>query len=487
MENILYPLLSLIPALINVGILVYLLFFVPKEKTTDIFSFFVLALILWQAEDTIMRLCATAETAVFWDRLLCIGWIGFAPIAFHFACRYTFLKSFYTRFSLVFIYLPFVLFYVLYIANSNPTVSIHQKGWGWIIMPRAGTLDGIQRLFISAYVIGAVFILFRYAFKMRNNKQKRLQALFIASGMFIPAVQGIITQIIYPVILNKPDIPVTSTFMTLFSVATILSMRKYRLFNISESVNVETVLANLKNIVFVVSPEQQIIYMNPHALEVFGMQTPDYVGTGMNTIFPGPSYYSAFATKVLEPSLKKKPIRNYATVFLTPLGNKIDVLLSAELITSNKQAQGLLVVANDVTELIRTLRDLETTNKELERFAYVASHDLQEPLRKMSNFLQLLQMKYKDKIDETATTYINTAVKCASQMRKLIQDLLEYSHIAAKRENLGTTHMNDVVEKVTQTLALQIEESGAQITSGPLPVLHRTDESQMQQVIQNLV
>ena len=227
--------------------------------------------------------------------------------------------------------------------------------------------------------------------------------------------------------------------------------------------------------------------MNPYARKIFVTEKPDDEGTGIDTIFPSRAHYDAFAAEAFAPSLKVKPIRNYATVFQTPLGEKIDVLLSAELITSNKQVQGLLLVANDVTELSRTLRDLETSNKELERFAYVASHDLQEPLRKVSYFLQLLEIKYKDKIDETANTYINAAVNCAGQMRRLIQDLLEYSYIAANKENLGTAHMNDVVEKVTKTLALQIEESDAQIASGLLPVLHRTDETQMQQVMQNLV
>lgn len=253
-ENLVYPLLSFIPALLNLGILVYLLFFIQRVKATDIFCFFVLFLLLWQAEDTIVRLCDTPETALFWVRIFCIGWAGFAPVAFHFACRYTSLKSFYTRFSLVCIYLPFVLFYLLYIATSNTTIFTYRKGWNWIVTPRPGTLDGLQRLFISAYIIGAVIILFRYAFKMRNKKRKRLQALLIAGGIFVPTVQGIITQIVYPLIFHKPDIPITSSFLTLFSVATILSMRKYNLFDISESVDVTTVLTNLKNIVLVVSP-----------------------------------------------------------------------------------------------------------------------------------------------------------------------------------------------------------------------------------------
>jgi|GEM_PF-1407990 len=487
MENILYPLLSFIPAALNLGILAYILFFVPRHKTTDIFSFFVLSLVLWQTEDTIVRVCTSRDTALFWDRVLCIGWAGFAPIAFHFSCQYTSLKSLYNRFSLIGIYLPCVVLYLLYIASSHPTEIVHQEGWGWTLIPREGTLDSFQRFLISVYVIGALFILFRYAFKMRHDKRKRRQAFLIAFGMFIPTVQGVITQIIYPVVLDKPDIPVTSTFMTIFSVATILSIRKYRLFNISDSVNVETVLTSLKHIVLVVSPKQQVIYMNPYAKDIFLGEKDDEDGFCLKKVFPEESYFHAFVAEAFKPSMHGQAIRNFATVFQTPWGEKIDVLLTTELITSNNQVQGLLLVANDVTELSRTLRDLEKSNKELERFAYVASHDLQEPLRKVSNYLQLLETKYKDKLDVAATSYINIAVKCSGEMRRLIQDLLEYSHIEATKENLGITHMNDVMEKVMKTLALQIEESGAQISFSQLPVLAHADEMQMHQLMQNLI
>lgn len=486
MENFLYPLLSFIPALLNLSILAYILFFVPRHKTTDIFSFFVLALILWQAEDTIVRVCDSKETALFWDRILCIGWAGFAPIAFHFSCQYASLKQLYNRFSLIGIYLPFVVLYILYMASSVPTEIVHQEGWGWTLIPRDGTLDGFQRLLISVYVLGALFILFRYAFQIRDNKRKRLQAFLIAGGMLIPTVQGVVTQIVYPVFLHKADIPVTSSFMTIFSVATILSIRRFRLFNISDSVNVETVLANLKNIVLVISPQKQIIYMNPYAKEIFTTNKAAEEGVCIKKIFPT-GFYNAFVAEVFVPAMYGKPIRNFTTVFQTPWGEKIDVLISTELVTSNKQVQGLLVVANDVTELSKTLRDLEASNKELERFAYIASHDLQEPLRKVSNYLQLLEMKYKDQLDETATSYINIAVKCAGEMRHLIQDLLEYSHLEAKKENLGSTHMTAVMENVVKTLGLQIEESGAQVSFGKLPVLHHANETQMHQLMQNLI
>jgi light-regulated signal transduction histidine kinase (bacteriophytochrome) len=245
-------------------------------------------------------------------------------------------------------------------------------------------------------------------------------------------------------------------------------------------------LSNLKNIVLVVSPNEQIIYINPFGKEIL---VKDSAGEGLSvrSIFDSVSHYNAFAAEALAPSLQGNLVKDHATVFKTHSGEKIDVLLSAQLITNNKQVQGLLVVANDVTELSKTLRDLEKSNKELEQFAYVASHDLQEPLRKMSAYLHLLEAQFKDKIDEKAMAYIQIAVKSGSQMRSLIQDLLEYSNIAANNENNGSTDMNEVVEKVTKTLGMQIEELGAQIVSEGLPVLHQVNATQMEQLVQNLL
>ncbi|HEX8332916.1 MAG TPA: ATP-binding protein, partial [Segetibacter sp.] len=316
---------------------------------------------------------------------------------------------------------------------------------------------------------------------------KRVQAFLIAAGMFVPTVQGIITQIVYPVILDRPEIPVTSTFMTFFSLATIISIRQYKLFNLSESVEVETVLANLRNIVFVVSPKQQIIYMNPFAQQLFLGKKRDDEEIDVSIIFPDPSYYNSFTSEVFDNSLNGAPVTSYTTVFKTSAGKQIDVLLSAELIKNNKQVQGLLLVASDITELLKTLRQLELSNNELERFAYVASHDLQEPLRKVSLFLQMLEVKYKDKIDETADTYIHSAVSSAKQMRQLIRDLLEYSHIGATGVDVEPVNMYDVVDTVMKMLEKEIETSGAIIEFNQLPVLQNSIKTQMVQLIQNLL
>jgi PAS domain S-box-containing protein len=129
---------------------------------------------------------------------------------------------------------------------------------------------------------------------------------------------------------------------------------------------------------------------------------------------------------------------------------------------------------------------LERSNKELEQFAYVASHDLQEPLRAITGYIQLLEKKYSGKIDEDADRYIKASVAGAGRMRNLINDLLAFSRIESKEREFKEVDMNAVFDTVVYGLNRVIAESGAEITKDSLPVV-TADETQMVQLLQNLL
>jgi len=138
-------------------------------------------------------------------------------------------------------------------------------------------------------------------------------------------------------------------------------------------------------------------------------------------------------------------------------------------------------------ELAEKAYALSSSNNELEKFAYVASHDLQEPLRMISSFLQLLQRKYEDRLDETAEKYIHFAVDGANRMKTLINDLLEYSRVSTARDDTGNTDMNEVMREVREIFIITLEETGAIIKCDNLPILPGTRKILMIQLMQNLV
>lgn len=160
----------------------------------------------------------------------------------------------------------------------------------------------------------------------------------------------------------------------------------------------------------------------------------------------------------------------------------------------NGKPAGLMGVCFDVTSmkkgteqaLIRLNEELMRSNKDLEQFAYVASHDLQEPLRMVSSFTQLLEMRYQDKLDEDGKEFIKYAVEGSKRMYFLLNGLLAFSRVNTRGKEFEKVRMSEVIGKVLKNLSLKIEEKKAEIICKKLPVVF-ADENQMIQVCQNLI
>jgi PAS domain S-box-containing protein len=131
-------------------------------------------------------------------------------------------------------------------------------------------------------------------------------------------------------------------------------------------------------------------------------------------------------------------------------------------------------------------KNLERSNRELEQFAYVASHDLQEPLRMVISYVQLIERRYKGKLDENADLYIHYAVDGATRMQILINDLLAFSRVASRGKPLEPTDSGKVLEDVLKYLKMAIEEKHVHLNIGPMPEV-MADPNQLGQVFQNLI
>lgn len=137
-------------------------------------------------------------------------------------------------------------------------------------------------------------------------------------------------------------------------------------------------------------------------------------------------------------------------------------------------------------QLAERAKDLERSNSELQQFAYVASHDLQEPLRTISSFTQLLAKRYQDKLDDKAREFINFAVDGSKRMQTLINDLLAYSRVGTQAKPLQPVDCNTVLDRVLKSLERAVRDSGASITRDPLPNV-LADDVQLGQLLQNLI
>ncbi|QIN85121.1 PAS domain S-box protein [Rubrobacter tropicus] len=159
------------------------------------------------------------------------------------------------------------------------------------------------------------------------------------------------------------------------------------------------------------------------------------------------------------------------------IGGRRLIFASARDITERKRAEA---------ELDALVEELRRSNAELEQFAYVASHDLQEPLRMVSSFTQLLRRRYGGQLDETADEFIEYAVDGANRMQTLINALLEYSRLGTRGSPHAPVDTEKAFDAAIANLRNAVEESGAEIVSGGLPVVNG-DEVQLMQLFQNLI
>src|SRR5580658_2212075 len=244
----------------------------------------------------------------------------------------------------------------------------------------------------------------------------------------------------------------------------------------------------------VVNQRGEIVLLNVQAETQFGYRRDELLGQQVTNIIP-----EGFAERLLADDLRSTADalaqqigtgieltgrRKDKSVFpieimLSPLENPDGILVTAAIrnISLRKAAEAHL--AAKITELNRS-------NEELGQFAYIASHDLQEPLRMVASYTQLLARRYKGKLGAEADEFIAFSVDGASRMQKLIQDLLAYSRIGTKGRDLAQTSSESALLQALRNLNIAIEDSGAVVTHDPLPTV-LADEGQLVNLFQNLV
>lgn len=184
---------------------------------------------------------------------------------------------------------------------------------------------------------------------------------------------------------------------------------------------------------------------------------------------------------------RKERVSHFETRRRKKDGTEVDSSVTlSPILGPGGEVVGVSTIARDITSLKQRDAELRRSNAELEQFAYVASHDLQEPLRMVANYTELLEQRYKGKLDEKADKYIRYASDGARRMQRLVADLLAYSRVGSQGKALVPVATTAVVKSVLASLHKLIRETGASIDVEPLPPV-LADEVQLRQLVQNLV
>lgn len=262
----------------------------------------------------------------------------------------------------------------------------------------------------------------------------------------------------------------------------------------SREVRLRTLLDTIVDGIVVIDTQGLIQSVNPAAVDLFGHARDALLGQNVRVLMPEPyahghdeylnNYLTTGVRKIIGLGREVSGMRKDGSTF--PM----------DLAVSEMQVDGerlFIGVVRDITErkaadaqLHRTLDELSRSNEELQQFAYVASHDLQEPLRMVASYLQLLERRYKGRLDPDADEFIAYAVDGATRMKGLINDLLVYSRVGTKGKPFAPAQMEEVLAVALGNLGQLIQEQRAVVTHDPLPEVNG-DAGQLVQLLQNLI
>jgi PAS domain S-box-containing protein len=235
--------------------------------------------------------------------------------------------------------------------------------------------------------------------------------------------------------------------------------------------------------IFCTTPAGVVSSWNRGAQRLYGYTDEEMIGRDISTIFPEDRRGE------LEPVLTR--IRDGArgeleTQHVCKGERHIDVSLTLSPIRNDGAVVAIAVVAHDISDHKLTLARLARSNEELEAFAYVASHDLREPLRAISSFADLLARRYQHLLDEEGQEFVGYIVDGCWRMKALIDDVLAYSRAGRSDRPFEEVSLDDALDLALSNLRIALEEAGARIVRAPLPAIDG-DRVQIVQALQNLL
>lgn len=241
------------------------------------------------------------------------------------------------------------------------------------------------------------------------------------------------------------------------------------------------------NAMLVIDQQRNITFVNRKAEEVFGYHRNDLIGQTLEILLPE-RYRTQHPAMVagFHRAPSTRPMGAERALFARRSdGIEIPVEIGLNPIEGLDGGATLACII-DISERKRVEIDLRRSNADLEQFAYVASHDLQEPLRMVANFTELLSQRYQGQLDAKADKYLHFANDGAKRMQRLVADLLQYSRVGSQGKAKVRTSMQKVVDGVLSLMEAPLQQCGALVDVGTLPQL-LADEGQMRQLFQNLI
>jgi PAS domain S-box-containing protein len=483
-----FALLSLFNAVLAFFLAGFVYHLNPRKTPNRVFSLFCLTVSAWAFAEFMLRQAESPAAAGFWLHVS-----GFWPFILatllHFLLAYTYRRNLLKNPLLYLgIYLPAALFTGLSCTDRLTTDLVHTL-WGYMRPLESPTgLSRVAALWAVAAGLSCVGICLVNWYRTKKPRDRK-NAQYLAVAIMVPVAVSFFSETLRPLFhLNIPDL--SSTSFSWLAVIITYTIWRFELFSLDPAATADKIIATMSEPLLIVDTYGAITHPNQAAVDLFGYSREELTARFFSALFVTAESGAITLNKIL----LGESVFHHEVQLKSRDGDQRYALISSSVLRDREgEIAGFICILKDITERLQTenrlktlLEDLQRSNTELEQLAYVASHDLQEPLRMVSSYLELLERRYKDRLDQDAREFIGFAVDGAKRMKRLIEDLLTFSRLGTRARPFSPVNMEAVLEKALLNLKVIREETGTRITHDPLPVLPG-DESQLIQLLQNLL
>lgn len=358
--------------------------------------------------------------------------------------------------------------------------------FAWGFYPRLGIL-GVPFLVFFFGVLVLHLIEYTIAYRATRDPARRRRIRNLLVSFVIVYLAGVD----FIPMFGVEQHPVGYVPVLAFILFAWTGIREHRLHPITAARAATEIIETMADALFVIDAEARIRLLNPAAREMFGWSESEIAGKPIDMLeLVDPE---ATISKTLHDIVRRAPIRDEERVFRDREGNAINASVSISPLRARDVAGGAVVIIRDIRSRKHAelaLRDfmvrLQQSNRELEDFAYVASHDLQEPLRKIQAFGERLRRKYGDVLNEEGRDSLERMHAAARRMQTLINDLLAFSRVTTKARPFVRVDLGVIAREVVHDLEVRIQQLDGRVEIGELPSID-ADPLQMRQLLQNLI
>jgi len=490
-------LLAAVPMLINVGMLLYVHRRLPQDQLSIVFKLYLVALIIWQGYDAVIRLSATPETATLWRGYLRGGQFFLVPLGMHFAMLYSERERIANSWwFLAMLYLPPFLQMGAYQARTIDEVLYYSPGWGWLARNQElGAVHDAHAIALASLALLTFFVFAEHWWRVRRSPVKGPAALILLVGIGVPTLIGILFEVVFPLV-GVQQWPVTSTVATFFSIAILVGLTRYQLFSVSAPAAAKAVVDTITDTLMIARADGQLLFINNQAVHQFGIPKDRVQEHHLRELFTSEEQAKSFFEGRWKDTLNGNRFNGLEAEFSTTEDGVSPFLVSlAPIPLSNRGEPGVAIVAHDVTQLKRVEVELfkakelaEEANRAKSMFLANMSHELRTPLNAIIGYSELLGEDFEE--DETGKD-LRRIEKSGRYLLDLINDILDLSKVeSGKLEVISKpVELEDILKSIEPTARKLAERNHNKVvielrTQDGLVL---ADRMRLRQVLLNLV